>query len=54
MGGELTGMPQGLGGQALSEIGVEDRDPRMVLRNCGWTVFFQRHLGDEIMSHMVQ
>jgi hypothetical protein len=49
----LTGMPQGLGGQAASETGKEVRGTRMVLRDCGWTVSSQRHLGYEIMSHMV-
>lgn len=47
-------MPQGLGGQVALETGKEDRATRAVLRDCGWTVSSQRHLGDESMSHMVQ
>lgn len=50
----LTEMLQSLGGRSVSEPGKEDRGTRMVLRNCGWTISFQRHLGDEITSHVVQ
>lgn len=50
----LTGVPQGLGGQGTSEVGKEDRDTRMALRNCGGTASFKRHLEDEVMSLMVQ
>lgn len=41
-------------GRAISESGKEDRDTRMALRKCGGTISFQRHLGNEVMSHMGQ